>query len=342
VISKEDLAAGEYPVWSPNVRENTVEIQHQETTHGSEIERSYEVVSSLSTTQAEEAVVAHAAPDPDSLPRRQQRELSNSERWLLGHPLDFRSCWSSKAREEDQLQHMEFEEVLGILRKESLKLSKVWIYNLLMVSIYVALALLLAKFAHNRFLLDNWTGFLGGMVSWVVVSDRAKSAAVSIARFDDVRAVGPLAQALWFKDRRVASIASGALIRLLPRLQASDAFLLSPAQRSCMNRALRGKNIELTMAILKAWEQVGDADAIPEVENLAEGRGKGGRFSKVVEAAKACLPFLRQSAERQRIGAQLLRPANGNLTPTDTLLRPALPHTSTEPSEQLLRPTDAT
>lgn len=130
------------------------------------------------------------------------------------------------------------------------------------------------------------------------------------------------------------------MISLLPRMKASDAALLSPEQRFFLNRALKSKDTALTLAILKAWEQVGDASAIGKVEKLAEGRGRGERIPKVVEAAKDCLPALRQSAERQQIGSQLLRPSDGNLTPSDVLLRPAMPHAPTEPSNQLLRPID--
>jgi hypothetical protein len=170
------------------------------------------------------------------------------------------------------------------------------------------------------------------------VSEQRKSVALAMARFEDVRAVGALAEALEFNDYQILPIVNRALIRLLPRLQASDAPLLSPHQRACLNRALQGREVGLILAILKAWEQVGDSKAIPDVQYLAEGRGEGRWYPSVRRAAKECLPALKQSAERQQIGSQLLRASEGDLTSGDALLRPVQAHSPTESPEQLLRP----
>jgi hypothetical protein len=61
---------------------------------------------------------------------------------------------------------------------------------------------------------------------------------------------------------------------------------------------------------------------------------------EIMEAARECLPALRQSLESRQIGSLLLRPAEGPTAQPDTLLRPALPHASVESAEQLLHPTD--
>jgi hypothetical protein len=222
---------------------------------------------------------------------------------------------------------------------------------------------------------------LGLLFTRGAASRKQQAIAMAITQFDDVRAVGPLAEALEFPHEAVVPVAEKALIRLLPRLKASDVSLLNSAQRACLNLALRGGNTELTLAILKAWEQVGDADAISAVQQLAEGRTPDRRAEeksfvevqerdnrelvvktakrlsvflvgarrpeileadrpKIVAAAQECLPALRQSVENRQIGSQLLRPADGNLTPSDVLLRPTIPHVSTEPSGELLRPTN--
>ena len=286
----------------------------------------------MSAPQTEQAAMPQIVPEATPPLVRIKRKMSRLGRLLLGNTI---------VEEADRLQQKEFEEILSILRAEKLKRSK-WRLRCIKYSLlYTILACALRKFAHIGYFANHWDIFLIVMYSGVVISQQAKSAAVAIARFDDVRAVGPLAEALWFKDKYVTSAASTALIRLLPRLQASDACLLSPRQRSCLNKALRERNPSLTLAILKAWEQVGDSAAIADVESIAEGRGEGGQFPKVVRAAKDCLPFLRQSAERVQAASQLLRPANDSSVPSDNLLRPVLPHTSPEPSEQLLRPTDA-
>ncbi|MCW3095243.1 MAG: hypothetical protein JWL77_861 [Chthonomonadaceae bacterium] len=177
--------------------------------------------------------------------------------------------------------------------------------------------------------------FLSGMAS-----QQAQLAALAISRLDDVRAIGSLAEALEFPDRDIRPIARKALIHLLPRLKASDAALLSSAQRACLNRTLRGDQSELILAILKAWEQVGDPKAIPAVRSLAEGRGECGQIPEVVQAAKECLPFLQQSLEQRQNDTQLLRSADGNRAPAESLLRPATSQVSAEPANQLLRPTD--
>lgn len=60
----------------------------------------------------------------------------------------------------------------------------------------------------------------------------------------------------------------------------------------------------------------------------------------ILEAALECLPALRQSIENRHIGSQLLRPADGNRTPSEVLLRPAAPQASSDPPDQLLRSTN--
>lgn len=247
---------------------------------------------------------------------------------------------SAQTQDPDALLEMEFDQVLTVLREESRKRAKTQkLFVGLFLSIVIGMVLI-AIVTHNTTMLGSMGSYVSLIAVGAAASQQQKAAAIAIARFDDVRAVGPLAEALEFKDKRVVPMAEQALIRLLPRLKASDAPLLSPEHRVYLNRALKGKKPELMLAILKAWEQVGDAGAIEEVEKIAAGRGRGGQIPRVVVAAQECLPFLRQSAERQQIGAQLLRPSDGNLTPSDVLLRPSMPHASTEPADQLLRPTN--
>jgi len=182
-----------------------------------------------------------------------------------------------------------------------------------------------------------------GLVFWSgLASQEAQLAALAVSRLDDVRAIGPLAEALEFPDRDIRPIASKALVHLLPRLNADAAALLSPAQRACLNRALRGDQSKLILAILKAWERAGDSKAIPAVRRLAEGHGECGQIPEVVQAARECLPFLRQSLEQRQNDTQLLRPSDGNPTPSDVLLRPAASHASTDPPNELLRSGDDT
>ena len=247
---------------------------------------------------------------------------------------------SAQAAETNPQEQVSLDEVLSILREESRTRTK---RRNLFIGIYLGflgLFITVAIVTHDRHMLNFLGSFNGLVAASAAVSQRQKAASVRLALFNHVRVVGPLAEALGYQDKGVQSIAAKKLTELLPQMKASDASLISPEQRGALNKALRGKNIELILAILKAWEQVGDTKAIEEVEKLAAGRGYGGRNPKVVAAAQECLPFLRQSAERQQVSAQLLRASDGNLTPSDVLLRPAMPRASTEPADQLLRPTN--
>jgi len=247
---------------------------------------------------------------------------------------------SASVQDSGQLMQLELDAVLGILREESQNRA---IRKKRFIGIFLGIIIILivvSLLTHDRHLFNSFGSYIGLLSMGAAASQQQKSAVAVMARFNDVRAVGPLAEALEFKDKDMLPLTEQTLIRLLPLMKASDAALLSPDQRAYLNRAVRGKNTALILAILKAWEQVGDIKAIEEVEKLAAGRGHGGRNPKVVAAAQECLPFLRQSAERQQIGSQLLRASDGNLTPSDILLRPAMPHASTEPADQLLRPTN--
>ncbi len=164
-----------------------------------------------------------------------------------------------------------------------------------------------------------------------------KNATEVLAKQEDVRAVGPLAEALSLQDKNVYAIAAGALIRLLPRMQASDATLLNDDQRACLHRQLKGKNTELIQAILKAFEQVGDSKAIPFVEKLSEGEGAAAKDRRIREAAIVCMPFLQAQAERERAARTLLRAASSPDDPSTLLLRPAQGVTEVDAS-RLLRP----
>ncbi|HZT42096.1 MAG TPA: hypothetical protein VFA07_07895 [Chthonomonadaceae bacterium] len=127
-----------------------------------------------------------------------------------------------------------------------------------------------------------------------------------------------------------------ALIRLLPRLQASDAHLLNVEQRKSLCRALNDKSSKLVLAILKAFEQVGDAEALPYVQKLAEGKGRARTEKRIQEAAQACLPFLSRLAEQTQARQTLLRAAGTSQAAEGALLRPASGAPTTD-SSQLLR-----
>ena len=90
----------------------------------------------------------------------------------------------------------------------------------------------------------------------------------------------------------------------------------------------------LTLCVLRALEQAGDAEAIPAVERLNS--PVWGR--RIFQAANECLPFLQARADQHRLAQTLLRPSACSVETSDVLLRPAMGTTDGTPSEQLLRP----
>ena len=86
---------------------------------------------------------------------------------------------------------------------------------------------------------------------------------------------------------------------------------------------LRGNSEDLILAVLKAFERVGDASALPSVERLATALGKTSAERRIREAALECLPFLRWRIEQMHATQTLLRSANPPDTPPAVLLRPS-------------------
>jgi hypothetical protein len=151
-----------------------------------------------------------------------------------------------------------------------------------------------------------------------------KHAAGMLAILDDPIAVGPLAECLRIDDAQVRRLTQEALLRLLPRLRPNDAQSLTDDQHRCLNQALAGRDVDLSLAILAAYEQVGDGRDLAAVEELADGRSPASKDARVREAAQECVPYLRLRAQKQRAAQTYLRPS----TVTDgdaALLRAAAP-----------------
>jgi hypothetical protein len=165
-----------------------------------------------------------------------------------------------------------------------------------------------------------------------------------LADYDDVAGVGALAETLEWPDPRVQEMAASALKRLLPQLRASDAHLLTRAQRACLYRCLTmsrvGRDGPLILAILQALQQVGDAAAIPHVRRLAESKVLSPMQRKVRAAAEDCLPYLEVQASQQRASQTLLRASGQEKLPAGDLLRPAESANVTTPQE-LMRPAES-
>ena len=201
-------------------------------------------------------------------------------------------------------------------------------------------------------ILDQFTAHnpLENIIVWVMLMSmgmgylaklRAKDAIHNINTLNIPQVVGALLDVYGIHDGFVLGDTRPALIQLLPRLQATDANLLTGSQRKQLYSKLsksdryfwynRYWNAELKTAILRALEQIGDEKAVPVVEKVA----RTARNPQVRTAAQECLPFLQQRAEQARIEQTLLRASTSTASP-DTLLRPTVATTPTEP-QQLLR-----
>jgi hypothetical protein len=159
--------------------------------------------------------------------------------------------------------------------------------------------------------------------------------AKEMASSADKRDIGAFIEG-WQINRPVTQ---GALVRLLPTIRASDCGLLQMQHRSILRRLVASRipyrsRVPLIVAILKAYEQVGDVDDIPVVERLAAGGGYG-KYKQVRQAAEDCLPALRIVAPQHREQVTLLRASDSNEANTANLVRPAEATAEVDSNEML-------
>ena len=162
-----------------------------------------------------------------------------------------------------------------------------------------------------------------------------------LAALDDVRTVGPLLEALEWRDMAtfsgVRSVATQALYKLLPRLQPEHANLLDDRQRTCLYRLLRhhpsDDQTELIVALLGAVAQVGDARAVSTLERLTRDSGGPPPRQRVRSTAQEALTQLRRRLDRSP--GSLLR-ASSDTTAAD-LLHPVTAAPAATDPQQLLR-----
>ncbi|MCS6775933.1 MAG: hypothetical protein RMJ43_07305 [Chloroherpetonaceae bacterium] len=147
-------------------------------------------------------------------------------------------------------------------------------------------------------------------------------------RSADPRLIGPALEMATdtSHDNHVRQMALRTITRLLPMLRADHAPLLTPRQRTLLVSLLRDPlhDPERTLLVLRALEQIGGAEAIPTVQNLAalqephihirgsvmrRWRDSHADLVRIRAAAEACLPFLHANAEREACRTTLLRAA---------------------------------
>ncbi|MBM3495068.1 MAG: hypothetical protein FJX72_12235 [Armatimonadetes bacterium] len=227
--------------------------------------------------------------------------------------------------------------LLELLEKESATRAKRRKIGIAVVCCYIALFVMAALTDHAKFI-GNMGGMTGIMIALFAATQAQKDAARVLARYDNKRGVGRLAEALDYNDKHVLAEVEPALIRLLPKLIATDHALLSLDQRRSLDKAIvkRGK-APLALAVLDAYEQIGDPDSVEVVERMAKGEVRR-LDAAVVERAREVLPAMRVRAEAVHAAQTLLRPVE--VADADMLLRPVESGPS-GPVETLVRPVGA-
>ena len=155
----------------------------------------------------------------------------------------------------------------------------------------------------------------------------------------DARAAGALFERLDVSFGAERRLVAARLIDLLHRVEATDAVHFGRAERDRMNEALRitsfAPDADLVVAILFAYERVGDERCLPTVEALALSTGETEAECKVRDAARTCIAEVRVRIQQLRTSAELLRASDASAH-SGTLLRAAREPRDT-PASELLR-----
>ncbi len=161
-----------------------------------------------------------------------------------------------------------------------------------------------------------------------------------LSEVNDVRFIAPMLRLEFAQEHVGVKGLRGAIKRLLPQIRADHAPLWSKEDKAALLLPLKHPNHdkELTLACLKALEQVGDASAIPAVRRLHEKMYPAKWKEGIALAAQECLLYLESNTGRFQQAETLLRASEPAATRPDILLRPAQAASDTTPAEQLLRP----
>jgi hypothetical protein len=168
----------------------------------------------------------------------------------------------------------------------------------------------------------------------------------TLLQYEDLRAIGPLAEALYLQDKAVRTEAAASLARLLPRLREEDASLLDDHQRLLLSLylgrsrwSLLEDNDALSLAIVEAYWHIGNGSEVPTVKRIAQGKGSAAKDARVREAAQRYVAEMQRRAELARQPETLLRASASVNANSEMLLHPAVQTPATDPAE-LLRATE--
>ena len=234
-----------------------------------------------------------------------------------------------------ELQH-EVDEMIQRLARETIQARRRRIMRRLKITGFIAFVTVLLWKSHWS--LDNWWlywWFGGGAWAADKTMGKRRKTVNDLERAGDPRAVGVLAITARDAEKGVSEPARQVLQQLLPSVRADHAGDITPPQMNALLELAFRSEPAMQIAVLKALEQIGDARAVPVVQNLSLSP-----HPQVREQAKHCLPFLNERVRRAEQSATLLR---GTANPAQTtapreLLRPVSQTADTTPANELLRP----
>lgn len=234
------------------------------------------------------------------------------------------------------------EETMRRLKEEMTEAKRQRRMNQITLSVGSAGCAYLIALYHDALNLPLWGAvslLLGIIASSQILKVRPESVSL-LSEAWDPRSVGVLALATKEGDADLKKISRSALLRLLPRVQASDAGFIDREQMSALGslleQASKKTDVAMQLSLLQSFVQIGNETLFSTVERRTRSRN-----AQVRELAEQCLPALHARVSEMRRNATLLRAANlsGNDASPQTLLRPATPgETNLIPPEQLLRP----
>ena len=227
----------------------------------------------------------------------------------------------------DQSQ-MPIEELLRTLKEQAQRRKRYRVWRIAANVTIFAFLLYAAIYAVNRWQLpaSNARGFAEvafGIIALIAASRTQKTAVKTLAQYDGVRTIGPLAEALTWMDAVVGDLAAEALERILPTVNADNAPSLNADELAALHVTLTPAATELrpglAVAVIRALPFLGDVHSITPVRHLAENANV---YPHVKAAATECLDAIRRRAELVRDANTLLRASEAPSAPYSTVDAP--------------------
>jgi hypothetical protein len=238
------------------------------------------------------------------------------------------------------VDHAGVDALLATVRAEGERRAKRRKVGIGILCFYALLLVIMVATDHGKSM-GSFGGMTGVLATLFAASQAQRNAAKELAKYDDVRGVGPLTEALDYQDKETTAAVEPTLVDLLPRLKASDHDLLEEAHRKALTkRMLAHKNPKLTSAILRGFEQVADEVAVKAIREVAAGEHKAGTDAAIRKLAAEILPGAEAAAVRLTQYGTLLRPADASAL-GDRLVRPAAAGVFATDADRLVRAAEA-